>query len=68
MAHSSGFVHDHEVVRWAASQLPNLPHIQEHLRSIADGLESHVNSAADALISLSEEAAQVAAKVQSDSD
>lgn len=51
MAYASGFVHDYEVVRWAASQLPNLPHIQEHLRDVADGLEAAASEAEAALVS-----------------
>lgn len=50
MAYASGFVHDYEVVRWAASQLPNLPHIQEHLRDVADGLEKAVKEAEASLV------------------
>lgn len=49
MASSSGFKHDFEVVRWAATQLPNLPHIQAHLREVADGLEKQSGEAADLL-------------------
>lgn len=45
----SGFKHDHEVVRWAATQLPNLPHIQSHLRDVADGLEKQSQESADGL-------------------
>ena len=58
--HSSGFVHDHEVVRWVATQLPNLPHIQEHLRHVADGLEKDVKEAEEGLVSGAKVAGSVA--------
>jgi hypothetical protein len=64
MAYASGFKHDYEVVRWAATQLPNLPHIQEHLRGVADGLEKSVSEAAAALIQVATVAAQSAANVE----
>lgn len=46
----AAFAHDHQLLRWVASQFPNLPHIQSHLNRIADGLEKAAEEAASSLI------------------